>query len=156
MATKTFTQFTAVTTLAATDELVMWNAAAAAARKITGANFVANNAHSLASAAVHGLPASANVLGNRNAAGEFIQRGTATLIVLSGTSAKQLVITFPVAFSSLGGILITADEGLIGAGEFVNPTVDLLSTTSFRATVRTAINVVADRNIPIYWLAWGT
>lgn len=43
MATKTFTQFTAVTTLAAGDELVMWNAAAAAARKVTAANFIANS-----------------------------------------------------------------------------------------------------------------
>lgn len=42
MATKTFTQLTAVTTLAAGDELVQWNASAAAARKITIANFVAN------------------------------------------------------------------------------------------------------------------
>ncbi len=39
MATKTFTALTAVTTLAAGDELVMWNAAAGAARKITVANF---------------------------------------------------------------------------------------------------------------------
>lgn len=43
MSTKTFTQFTAVTTLAAGDELVQWNASAAAARKITVANFIANS-----------------------------------------------------------------------------------------------------------------
>ncbi len=43
MATKTFTALTAVTTLAAGDELVMWNASAAAARKITVANFIANS-----------------------------------------------------------------------------------------------------------------
>ncbi len=41
MATKTFTALTAVTTLAAGDELVQWNAAAGAARKITVANFIA-------------------------------------------------------------------------------------------------------------------
>lgn len=43
MATKTFTQLTAVTTLAAGDELVQWNASAGAARKITVANFIANS-----------------------------------------------------------------------------------------------------------------
>lgn len=43
MATKTFTALTAVTTLAAGDELVQWNAAAGAARKITVANFIANS-----------------------------------------------------------------------------------------------------------------
>ncbi len=43
MATKTFTQLTEVTTLAAGDELVMWNAAAGAARKVTAANFIANS-----------------------------------------------------------------------------------------------------------------
>ncbi len=43
MATKTFTALTAVTTLAAGDELVQWNASAGAARKITVANFIANS-----------------------------------------------------------------------------------------------------------------
>lgn len=43
MATKTFTQLTAVTSLAAGDELVQWNASAGAARKITVANFIANS-----------------------------------------------------------------------------------------------------------------
>ena len=43
MATKTFTQLTAVTTLAAGDEFVQWNASAGAARKITVANFIANS-----------------------------------------------------------------------------------------------------------------
>lgn len=42
MATKTFTQLTAVTTLAAADEMVMWNNSAGAARKITITNFFAN------------------------------------------------------------------------------------------------------------------
>lgn len=43
MATKTYTQHTAVTTLAAGDKLVMWNASAAGARNITVANFIANS-----------------------------------------------------------------------------------------------------------------
>lgn len=43
MATKTFTQLTAVTTLASGDEVVQWNASAGAARKITVANFIANS-----------------------------------------------------------------------------------------------------------------
>ena len=52
---------------------------AAAARTSLGlviGTDVAAQSHAAASDAVHGLPASVSVLGNRSAAGEFIQRGT--------------------------------------------------------------------------------
>ena len=52
---------------------------------------------------VHGLPASVNVLGNRNASGEFIQRDSGAFT--TGTSDQAMYpitanITFPVAFSA--------------------------------------------------------
>jgi len=61
------------------------------------------SAHATASAAVHGLPASVNVLGNRSAAGEFVQRGSGNQT--GGSSAQSIypntfAITFAVAFSS--------------------------------------------------------
>lgn len=44
MATKTFTQLTAyASTLASDDEIAIWDASAAAARKVTVANFIANS-----------------------------------------------------------------------------------------------------------------
>jgi len=64
----------------------------------------AATSHIAASAAVHGLPASVNVLGNRSAAGEFAQRGTIASITVgsSALSAYEATsaVTFSVAFSS--------------------------------------------------------
>jgi hypothetical protein len=68
----------------------------------------ADAAHIAASAAVHGLPASVNVLGNRSAAGEFVQRSS----VIGGdqntyptfSSCAEVTVTFPVAFSALATI----------------------------------------------------
>ena len=56
-------------------------------------------------AAVHGLPASVNVLGNRAAAGEFVQRATFNPAALDVTASLIYVsaavgVTFAVAFSS--------------------------------------------------------
>ena len=60
--------------------------------------------HIAASAAIHGLPASVNVLGNRAAAGEFVQRGTVDPGATSGANADVFIVsagvTFAVAFSS--------------------------------------------------------
>lgn len=61
-------------------------------------------AHNVA-AGVHGLGASVNVLGNRSASGEFVQRGdtgaqTPTSGALSLFGSAGGTVTFPVAFSS--------------------------------------------------------
>jgi hypothetical protein len=62
-------------------------------------------AHAAASAEVHGLPENVHVLGNRNAAGEFIQHGSGSASVSSPTSFSPgykgpFSVTFPVAFST--------------------------------------------------------
>lgn len=65
-------------------------------------------AHAAASAEVHGLPENVHVLGNRNAAGEFIQHGTKNA---TGDQARSITrgcieaITFPVAFNSTPVVL---------------------------------------------------
>ena len=62
-------------------------------------------------AAVHGLPASVNVLGNRAAAGEFIQRNAVGFSIATGaaessTNATGSAITFAVAFSDTPRIVL--------------------------------------------------
>lgn len=65
---------------------------------------VAAQSHAAASANVHGLPASVNVLGDRNAAGEFIQHGsgtaTGTLTAYTLNQFRDIAVSFPVAFST--------------------------------------------------------
>ena len=94
---------------------------------------VAAQSHAAASAAVHGLPASVNVMGNRTAAGEFLQHATtgqtmgafgtgATL----DTGATQTV-TFAVAFSASPTVVaMYLSNGTIVAGALT-----ARSTTSF-------------------------
>ena len=71
--------------------------AATAAQGTNSANHIA------ASANVHGLPASVSPLGSRNAAGEFIQHGSATATgaatPLTLNNFRTVAVTFPVAFS---------------------------------------------------------
>lgn len=61
-------------------------------------------AHTGASTNIHGLPANVAPLGNRNAAGEFVQRGNATasgsLASYTLNSYRGIAINFPVAYSS--------------------------------------------------------
>ncbi|KKM22846.1 hypothetical protein LCGC14_1621190 [marine sediment metagenome] len=62
---------------------------------------------------VHGLPASVNVLGNRDASGEFVARGTSGSITL-GTSdlpsyAQSAAVTFGTAFSSAPRVVMTTE-----------------------------------------------
>lgn len=69
------------------------------------------DSHSAASANVHGLPASVNVLGNRNASGEFIQRGNGTANSALGSytinSFRTIIVTFPVAFAAIPRVFVT-------------------------------------------------
>ena len=62
----------------------------------------------------HGMPANVNILGNRNASGEFVQHGSG-----SGTAGTvdtaiyqtEIAITFPVAFSGTPKVLTGATTG---------------------------------------------
>lgn len=58
-------------------------------------------AHVDASAAQHGLPANANVLGNRAAAGQFMQVAVASQYESGAGAWYTLTATFPVAFTAL-------------------------------------------------------
>lgn len=65
------------------------------------------SSHASASANVHGLPASVNVLGDRAAAGEYIQRGSnssSTTSVTPGiesyTRYRAVAVTFPQPFAT--------------------------------------------------------
>lgn len=70
------------------------------------------SAHTGASTNVHGLPASVAPLGNRNAAGEFVQRGNATangtLVPYSLTHYRGITINFPVAFSATPRVMVSS------------------------------------------------
>ena len=88
----------------------------------TGA-ILTDTGHNVA-AAIHGLPASVNVLGNRDAAGEFVQRATTDPAALAGASTfytgGAISPTFAVAFSTTpyvawGGI---TDAFIMGAMVF--------------------------------------
>jgi hypothetical protein len=87
--------------------------AATAAQGTNSANHIA------ASANVHGLPALVNVLGNRNAAGEFIQRGNATangsLVAYSCTHYRTIAVTFPVAFASAPRVFASSGSAYIAS-----------------------------------------
>lgn len=114
----------------------------------------ASSAHRAASAAVHGLPASVNVVGNRNAAGEFFQRGS---VAVSGTLSAatslgfltQTGVTFPVAFGSTPvvtlGLSNTASLFMVGANS--------VSTTGFTPIAWGAATATPTGSI--HWHALG-
>ena len=69
-------------------------------------------------AAVHGLPASVNVLGNRSAAGEFVQRADvnpgavgSTALSVYGSGVSTITITFAVAYSGVVHVWWSGTEG---------------------------------------------
>ena len=89
-------------------------------------------------AAVHGLPASVNVLGNRAAAGEFIQRGS--LAVTSDSTDRSVftntnpgAITFAVAFSATPLVMLGTDY--TGTDAFQAAAVRGISTTGMTLSV---------------------
>ena len=114
MATKTFTQLTAVTTLAAGDELVMWNASAGAARKITAANFRAT-AHTWTATQTI-IPTAGRALDVQGASGQDIARfrtaAAANALVLnsSGVLTQAGVLTLNKFVADSGGAAILASD----------------------------------------------
>mgnify|MGYP001616542960 FL=1 len=112
-----------------------------------------STAHIAASAAVHGLPASVNVLGNRSAAGEFVQRSTVASMTTSGAISFYHVssaVTFAVAFSATpivcpGGT--TSDVVHFGG-------VQAVTTTGF--SYRRLSNTDSQAASNIGWIALGT
>lgn len=102
-----------------------------------------------------GLPASTNVLGNRSAAGEFIQRGVFAggEVGTEGVThyGAEVVVTFAVAFSSTPsvypGALNSAADTVVGA-VFWSP-----STTGFKARAFSLYGQTTTGDIQ--WIALG-
>lgn len=125
-------------------------AAALAGDVVTAINNATN--HVGASAQVHGLPANVNVLGNRNAAGEFVQRGqvTSSAAQTGATSfylsSESTTVTFPVAFSSTPRVFVCCVSDQRNAAGAQNVT-----TTAF------AVGCIGDgpANKTVDWLAIG-
>lgn len=108
--------------------------------------------HLAASANVHGLPSGVYALGNKSAAGEFIQRGAGTVtayLAFSTVYASLQPITFPVAFSTTPKVFCggTTDDYLCIAG------VGMITTTSFWLRP-IALGAVTLSNVG--WLAIGS
>lgn len=113
-------------------------------------------AHRDASAAVHGLPASVNVLGDRTAAGEFIQHAVTGNIAsaneaLSVFYSNSNAITFAVAFTStprvFGGGTTTADQK-------ISSEISAVTTTGFNLRIWAASNSTTFANNA--WMAIGS
>lgn len=127
------------------------------------------NAHVVAGAAVHGLPASVNVLGNRAAAGEFVQRGWDYATFSGSARSVSKAISFPVAFTTITGFA-TGFLGYLDSGNpttisnFLPPGGDLagfgvVPTTSgftFVATQIDGSNPSSSVRVGISWVAVGT
>ena len=91
-----------------------------------------NTTHKDASAAIHGLGASVNVLGNRDASGEFVQRAT-TNPGAAGSGDQPvydvaLAITFGTAFSNAPYVSIA---GSTDDSAYVSGFAEKITTTGF-------------------------
>lgn len=74
--------------------------------------------HVAASANVHGLPASVNVLGNRTASGEYIQRGngsSSTSATISFTHYVDTTVTFANAFGSTPRVFLSGTNARLAS-----------------------------------------
>jgi hypothetical protein len=116
----------------------------AAHRDHVHGDVAANATHIGASAAVHGLPASVNVLGCRTAAGKFVQYGTKSASAAAGALAvtyyHAIATTYPVAFGAAPIVLISDDVQGLPTG------VDSVTTTGFNGNVYDATNGSVTRN----------
>jgi hypothetical protein len=114
----------------------------------------ATPAHNAASAAVHGLPSGANVLGNKSAAGEFVQRGINTAGGGSTNSGNYVhysasaTITFAVAFSSSPVVVAVA----VAVSSIGASCINSVSTIGFNAATLGPVGVA---NQGVSWIALG-
>lgn len=79
-------------------------------------DLAAASSHIGASAQVHGLPANVNVLGDRDAAGTYVQSGSSAGSGTAGgagswTTVAMGSITFPVAFAAVPRVFVTVTGG---------------------------------------------
>ena len=105
-------------------------------------------------AQVHGLPANVSVLGNRNASGEFIQRGYVTVdgeqTNDGGFYQSAKAVTFPVAFTAIQQLLVSPRST-----NYYWCVPGDITTTGFRAmNVSTVSGRVVNQDIA--WLAIGS
>ncbi len=82
-------------------------------------------------AQVHGLGANVNVLGNRDASGEFIERGSNTEAQTATTVTYEIgdestTVTFAVAFSGTPKVFVTENTN-----DQVTVSLDTITTTTF-------------------------
>jgi hypothetical protein len=112
-------------------------------------------AHNATSAAVHGLPSGANVLGNKSAAGEFVQRGRLASTTTGGSGVTTSIVldavTFPVAFSSAPIVLCGGSTDAVSALSCARS----ITTTGF-TLVTGAVNAVSQAVSNSGWLAIGS
>lgn len=118
----------------------------------------ASTSHIAASTAVHGLPASVNVLGNRTSGGEFIQRGLATVgagessTVVGGVTVyyADATVTFGAAFSALQVIHCTVTATTLAWALVVSP-----GNSGFTLRIATPLSGHAASQ-SAYWTALGS
>ncbi|KKL22780.1 hypothetical protein LCGC14_2431980 [marine sediment metagenome] len=87
---------------------------------------------------VHGLGSNVNVLGNRDASGEFVQRAAYTHTAAGSADIDQETKTFAVAYSSAPiSVLITSSPDGTSTSAIAVGFADALTTTTFRSSLVT-------------------
>lgn len=131
-------------------------AAASAATLTAGNGITVTNGAGSVTLAVAGLPASVNVLGSRDAAGEFIQRSTTNRTFSSSTDVtitdtQTSAITFTVAFSATPTVVFSVrnNSGVRGCGMLT-----AVSTTAFTPGALSSVSASID--LDIHWIAVAT
>ena len=102
-------------------------------------------------AAVHGLPASVNVLGNRGGVGEFIQWNatpSVTPSTLESIYSVDQAVTYPVAFTAINIVFV----GGTGSTAVSLGCAYSITTTGFTARILDNVNYGARQ---VGWIALG-
>lgn len=103
-----------------------------------------------------GLPTSVNVLGNRSAAGEFIQRGTLNPAAVGVTDTAAYrgsdAITFAVAFTSTPYVMAAGMTGDTGGDEIMGAR--SITTTGFTLTILSTLS--GSNSADARWVALGS
>ncbi|HEB26528.1 MAG TPA: hypothetical protein ENI05_01955 [Porticoccus sp.] len=106
---------------------------------------------------VHGLGSSVNVLGNRDASGEFIQRATTGVGNTTGTDRTMstnaaATITFSTAYSATPlAVVASPSAGTVDIAGGVG--ISDLATTGFTRVV--VMEGVSRTGLSVYWIAVG-